>query len=127
MKKENETSPKKTGDELITTLANLCGKPNKHKQSENVHNKHTIVYKKSESANERCQIRSLKKAPTSVIDISTKFITDNPKGRLKRSKTYAEVLQSGQAQDYSSYGENVMNLETIKKDLLNSENSPLFF
>ena len=35
--------------------------------------------------------------------------------RLKKSKTYAEVLQSSQAQDYSSFGENLMNFEAIKK------------
>ena len=59
------------------------------------------------------------------MNISTKFVTDNSKSRLKKSKTYAEVLQSSQAQDYSCSGENVMNLEVIKKDLLNSENSSI--
>ena len=53
--------------------------------------------------------------------ISTNFVTYNQKVRLKRSKTYAEGLKSGQAQDCSSYGENAMNLEAIKKYLLNSE------
>ena len=38
-------------------------------------------------------------------------------------KTYAKVLHSSQAQDNSSFCENAMNLEVIKKDLLNSENS----
>ena len=36
-----------------------------------------------------------------------------------------KILQSSQAQDYSCSGENVMNLEVIKKDLLNSENSSI--
>ena len=57
------------------------------------------------------------------MDINTKFVTDNQKARLKKSKTYAEVLQSSQGQNFSSSGENVINLEAIKKDLLNSENS----
>ena len=57
------------------------------------------------------------------MNISTKFITDNHrKARLKKSKPYAEVLKSSQAQDYSRSGENVMYLEAIKKDLLSSEN-----
>ena len=59
------------------------------------------------------------------MDISTKFFTDNQKLRLKKSKTYAEVLQSSQGQKFSSSGENVINLEAIKKDLLNSENSSI--
>ena len=57
------------------------------------------------------------------MNISTKSVTDNRKARLKKSKTYEEVLQSSQTQDNSNYGENVMDLEAIKKDLLNSENS----
>ena len=57
------------------------------------------------------------------MDINTKFVTDNQKARLKKSKTYAEVLQSSQGQNFSSSGENTINLEAIKKDLLNSENS----
>ena len=36
-----------------------------------------------------------------------------------------EGLKSSQAQDYSSSGEKVMNLEAIKKYLLNSENCSL--
>ena len=36
-----------------------------------------------------------------------------------------KVLQSSQAQDYSSSSENVTNLEAIKKDLLNCEDSLL--
>ena len=54
------------------------------------------------------------------MDSSTNFVTDNRKARLKKSKTYAEVLQS--SQNLNSSGENVINLDTIKKDLLNSEN-----
>ena len=66
------------------------------KQSENVHTKQIIVDEKFESAKDKCQIRSLKEAPTSVMNISTKFVTDNRKVRLKKSKTYAEVLQLSQ-------------------------------
>ena len=51
-----------------------------------------IVDEKVESAKEKCEIRLLKEAPTSVMDISTKFVTDNRKARLKKSKTYAEIL-----------------------------------
>ena len=72
------------------------------------------------------QIRTLnrlKENVRSVMDISTKFATDNRKARLKKSKTYAEVLQSSQCQNFNSSGENVINLEAIKKDLLNSKNS----
>ena len=55
------------------------------------------------------------------IHISIKFITDNQKARLKKSKTYAKVLQSSKDQDFSSSDENnVMNLEAIKRDLQNS-------
>ena len=45
--------------------------------------------------------------------------------KFKKSKIYAEVLQSSQGQDFSSSGENIINLEAIKKDLLNSENSSI--
>ena len=55
------------------------------------------------------------------MNISTKFITDNRKARLNRSKIYVEVLQSGE--DSGSFSEKVMNLETIKKDLSRSETS----
>ena len=55
------------------------------------------------------------------MNISTEFITDHRKKRLKRSKIYVEVLQSGQ--DSGSFSEKVMNLETIKKDLSSSETS----
>ena len=104
-------------------MANSSGKPNMQKQSENLHTNHIFVDEKVESAKEKCEIKLLKEAPTSVMDISTKFITDNRKAGLKKSKTYAEVLQSTQGQNFSSSGENVINLEAIKKDLLNSENS----
>ena len=55
------------------------------------------------------------------MNISTIFITDHRKKRLKRSKIYVEVLQSGQ--DSGSFSEKVMNLEAIKKDLSSSETS----
>ena len=55
------------------------------------------------------------------MDISTKFFTDNWKASLKESKTYVEVLQSSKVKNFSSFGENVINLEAIKKDLLNSQ------
>ena len=83
------------------------------KQSEYVQTNHMTVDEKFESANEKCEVRSLKEA--------LKFVTDNRKTRLKKSKIYAKVLQSRQAQDYSCSGKNVMNLEAIKKDLLNYE------
>ena len=95
------------------------------KQPENLHTNHIIVDEKVESAKEKCEIRLLTEAPTSVMDISTKFVTDNRKARLKKSKLYAEVLQSTQGQKFSSSGENVINLEAIKKDLLNSGNSSI--
>ena len=93
------------------------------KESGNVHTNHIIVDEKFESAKEKCEIRSLKEALKSVVDIhiSTKFIADNQKARLKKSKTYAKVLQSSKDQDFSSSDENnVMNLEAIKGDLQNS-------
>ena len=90
------------------------------KQSENLHTNHIIVDEKVESAKEKCEIGLLKESPTLVMDISTKFVTDNRKARLKKSN--AEVLQSNQGQNFSSSGENVINLEAIQKDLLNSEN-----
>ena len=104
-------------------MANSSGKPNIHKQSENVQTNHIIVDEKFELAKKKYEIWSLKEAPTSVMNMSFKFVTDNRKARLKKSKTYAEVLKLSQAQNYSCSGENVMNLEAIKKDLLNSENS----
>ena len=48
LKKDNETSPKETVDKLATTLANLSGKPNMQKQSENLHTNHIIVDEKVE-------------------------------------------------------------------------------
>ena len=87
LKKENKTSSKETGDKLTTTLANSSGKPNMQNQSENVHTNHTSVDKKFESTKEKYEIRSLKEAPMTVMNIRTKFITDNRKARLKKSKT----------------------------------------
>ena len=49
LKKENETSPKETGFKLTTTLANLSGKPNMQKQSENVQTIYIIVNEKFKS------------------------------------------------------------------------------
>ena len=57
------------------------------------------------------------------MNINTKFVTDNRKPRLNRSKTYTELLQSGQ--DSSSYGESAMNLEPVKNQFLNSKSSTL--
>ena len=122
---KNKTSSKETSDKLTTTLANSSGKLNMQNQSENVHINHISVDKKFESTKEKYEIRSLKEALMSVMNIRTKFITDNRKVRLKKSKTYVEVLKSNQVQDYSSSGENGMNLQAIKKDLLSSENSSI--
>ena len=60
------------------------------KQSENLHTNHIIVDEKVESAEEKCEIGLLKESLTLVMDISTKFVTDNRKARLKKSKTYAK-------------------------------------
>ena len=95
------------------------------RSSQKIHTNRIIVGEKFESAKEKCEITSLKEAPTSVMNINTKFVTDNRKARSKKSKTYAEGLKSSQAQYYSSSGEKVMNLEAIKKYLLNSENCSL--
>ena len=84
------------------------------KQSENLHTNHIFVDENIELAKEKCEIKLLEEAPTSVMDISTKFVTDNRKARLKKSKLYAEVLQSTQGKKFSSSGENVINLEAIK-------------
>ena len=46
------------------------------KQSENLHTNHIIVDEKVESAKEKCEIRLLKEALMSVMDISTKFVTE---------------------------------------------------
>ena len=61
----------KTAHKLITTLANSSGKPNIHKQSENVHTSHQsyTVDEKFESNKEKHEIRSLKEASTSVMKI----------------------------------------------------------
>ena len=125
LKKENETAPKEIVDKLATTLANSSGKPNMQKQSENLLTNYIIVDEKVESAKEKCEIRLLKEAPASVMDINTKFVTDNQKARLKKSKTYAEVLQSSQGQNFSSSSENVIKLEAITKDLLIFKNSSI--
>ena len=77
LKKENKISSKETGDKLTTTLANWSGKQNMQNQPENVHINHISVDKKFGSTKEKYEIRSLKEAPTSVMNISTKFITDN--------------------------------------------------
>ena len=42
---------------------------------------------------------------------------------MKRSRTYADVVQS--SQDTSSSGENVIDFESIKRDLLKSDNSSI--
>ena len=49
----------------------------------------------------------------------------NRLARLKKSKKYAEVLKLSQGQNFNSSGENVINLEAIEKDLLNSKNSSI--
>ena len=77
LKKGNETSPKETVDKLTTTLANSPGKPNMQKQSENLLTKYIIVDEKVESAKEKCEIRLLKEALASNMDINTRFVTDN--------------------------------------------------
>ena len=92
LKKENETSPKEIVDKFSATLANLSVKPNMQKQSETLLTNYIIVDDKVESTKEKCEIRLLKETPTSVIEINTKFVTDNQKARLKKLKTYAEVL-----------------------------------
>ena len=54
------------------------------KQSEYVQTNHITVDEKSESAKEKCEIKSLKEA--------LKFVTDNRKTRLKKPKIHAKVL-----------------------------------
>ena len=49
------------------------------KQAENLHSNYIIVDEKVESPKEKCEIRLLKEAPTSVMDSRTKFVTDNRK------------------------------------------------
>ena len=77
LKKEDETSPKEIVDKLAATLANSSGKPNMQKQSENLLTNYIIVDEKVESAKEKCEIRLLKEAPASVMDINTRVVTDN--------------------------------------------------
>ena len=71
-------------------------------QYKNVETKHITADESLERAKEKCEIRSLKEVPASLMNISTKFVTDNQKAMLKKSKTSAEVLQSSQAQEKSS-------------------------
>ena len=71
-------------------------------QYKNVETKHITADESLDRAKEKCEIRSLKEVPTSLMNISTKFVTDNQKAMLKKSKTSAEVLQSSQAQEKSS-------------------------
>ena len=92
LKKENETSPKEIVDKFSATLANSSVKPNMQKQSETLLTNYIIVDDKVESTKEKCEIRLLKETPTSVMEINTKFVTDNQKAWLKKPKTYAEVL-----------------------------------
>ena len=47
------------------------------KHSENLLTNYIIVDEKVESAKEKCEIRLLKEAPASVMDINTRFVTDN--------------------------------------------------
>ena len=82
---------------MTATLTNSSEKPNMEKQSENLHTNHIIVDDKFKSAKEKCGVRSLRETPTSLKNISMKFVTDN------------------RAHDSSSSGEDVMNLEAIKK------------
>ena len=92
LKKENETSPKEIVDKFSATLVNSSGKPNMKKQSENLLTNYIIVDDKVESTKEKYEIRLLKETLTSVMEINTKFVTDNQKARLKKLKKYAEVL-----------------------------------
>ena len=63
-------------------------------QSGNVHTNCIIKDKKLELAKYKCEIRSLKEAPTPVINISTKFITDDRTERFKKIKNICGTLQS---------------------------------
>ena len=84
LKKENETSPKETGEKNPR-------KPDMQKLSENVHINYIIVDKEFESAKQNCEIRSFKEAPTSVMNISTKFVTDNRKSEVLQSKRLLQL------------------------------------
>ena len=64
---------KKAGDKFTTTVANLPGKPDMHKQSKNVQSNHIIIDDEFESA-KKSEIRSL--------NISTTFVTDNRKTKF---------------------------------------------
>ena len=55
---------------MTTTLANSFEKPNRQKQSENLHTNHIIVDDKFESAKEKSGVRSLKETPTSLRNIT---------------------------------------------------------
>ena len=73
---------------MTTTLANSPGKSNIHQHSENVCSNHIIIDKKFESLQKIFEIGSMKEAPTTVMNISAKFVSDNWKVRLRRSKTW---------------------------------------
>ena len=73
---------------MTTTLANSPGKSNIHQHSENVCSNHIIIDKKFESLQKIFEIGSMKGAPTTVMNISAKFVSDNWKVRLRRSKTW---------------------------------------
>ena len=68
-------------------------KPDMQKQSENVHTNYIIVDKEFESAKQTCEIRSFKEAPTSVMNISTKFVTDNRKCVVLQSKRLLQLSE----------------------------------
>ena len=147
MKKQNETSYKKTNSKTVTTSKNASRPFNVQSQprelpadqgleteefelftAENTSQK----VNKSTNANETLEEETTNKlSKTSAApqketinefrNISDRFITDNRKTTLKRSQTYADVVQS--SQDTSSSDENVIDFESIKRDLLKSDNS----
>ena len=61
--------------------------------------------------------------------LDNRFITDNRKARQNKSRTYAEVLRSGEkhpimgGKNIFGYGENTIDFEAIKRDLLSCEKS----
>ena len=152
LKKQNETSYKKTKSKTATTSKNASGPLNVQSQprelsadqglekegfelfrAENTSQK----VNKSTNANETLQEETTnklsntsdapqKEATNNFRNISDRFITDNRKTILKRSPTFEDVVQS--SQDTSSSGENVIDFESIKRDLLKSDNSikPVF-
>lgn len=73
---------------MTTTLENSPGKSNIYQHSENVCSNHIIIDKKFESLQKIFEIGSMKEAPTTVMNISAKFVSDNWKVRLRRSKTW---------------------------------------